>query len=301
MDPRRVLTFRAVAHERSFSAAARALSLTQPAVSQQVAALERELGARLLDREHAMALTPAGEVLLAHADAIAERFALAERQLAELAVPPRLRIGAFPSALAALVPRAVARLGAAAGEPPSARAAGALGEVILEEGTTPELADRVGRGELHLALGFQDATLERREHDGVERRDLLQETFLVALPPGHRLAALDAIPLTALAEERWIAPSGNNLIARACAAAGFEMQLSMVSRDPLANRGVIAAGLAVTLVPRLGADGFHGLELRPIEGEGPRRDVYALLPRGGRHPQAEDAWDALVEVASAFG
>ena len=54
MDPRRVLTFRAVAHERSFSAAARALSSTQPAVSQQVAALEREVGARLLDREHAM-------------------------------------------------------------------------------------------------------------------------------------------------------------------------------------------------------------------------------------------------------
>ena len=81
MDPRRVLTFRAVAHERSFSAAARALSLTQPAVSQQVAALEKEIGARLLDRDNAMALTPAGEVLLAHADVIAERFALAERQL----------------------------------------------------------------------------------------------------------------------------------------------------------------------------------------------------------------------------
>jgi DNA-binding transcriptional LysR family regulator len=284
MDPRRVLTFRAVAHERSFSAAARSLSLTQPAVSQQVAALEREVGVQLLDRDGGVALTPAGEVLLAHADAIAERFALASTQLAELAKPPRLRIGAFPSALVALVPQAAAR----------------LGEVLLEEGSTPDLAARVGRGELHLALGFQDAALERRAYEGVERRELLTETFLVALPPGHRLAALDAVPLGALAEERWIAPSGNNLIARACAAAGFEMRLSMVSRDPLANRGVIAAGLAVTLVPRLGADGFHGLELRPIEGAGPRRDVYALLPRGGRHPQAEDAWEALVEVASEF-
>lgn len=284
MDPRRVLTFRAVAHERSFSAAARALALTQPAVSQQVAALEKEVGARLLDRENAMAPTPAGAILLAHADAIAERFALAERQLAELTAPQRLRIGAFPSALVSLVPRAAAT----------------LGEVLLDEGSTPELAERVGRGELHLALGFQDATIDRREHDGIERRDLLQETFLVALPPGHRLAELEAVPLTALAEERWIAPSGNNLIARACAAAGFEMNPVMVSRDPLANRGVIAAGLAVTLVPRLGADGFHGLELRPIAGEGPRRDVYVMLPHGGRHPQAEDAWEALREVASAF-
>ena len=111
MDPRRVLTFRAVARERSFSAAARALSLTQPAVSQQVAALEKEIGARLLDRENAMALTPAGEILLAHADAIAERFALAERQLGELTAPGRLRIGAFPSALAALVPPFIATVG----------------------------------------------------------------------------------------------------------------------------------------------------------------------------------------------
>src|SRR4051794_28535604 len=196
MDPRRVLTFRAVAHERSFSAAARALNLTQPAVSQQVAALEREVGAKLLDRDNAMALTPAGEILLAHADAIAERFELAGRQLAELARPPRLRIGAFPSALVGLVPQAAAR----------------LGEVLLEEGPTPELAARVGRGELHLALGFQDAALERREHEGVERRELLTETFLVALPPGHRLAELDSVPLADLAQERWIAPSGNNLI-----------------------------------------------------------------------------------------
>src|SRR5690348_122575 len=108
MDPRRVLTFRAVAHERSFSGAARSLSLTQPAVSQQVAALEREVGAVLIDRS-VMELTPAGAVLLAHADAIAERFALAATQLAELVTPGRLRIGAFPSALAALVPRALAR------------------------------------------------------------------------------------------------------------------------------------------------------------------------------------------------
>src|SRR4051812_10138828 len=199
MDPRRVLTFRAVAHERSFSAAARALCLTQPAVSQQVAALEREVGNRLLDRENGMALTPAGEVLLAHADAIAERFALASRQLEELAQPPRLRIGAFPSALVALVPQAAAR----------------LGEVLLEEGSTPELAERVGRGELHLALGFQDAALERREHEGTERRELLQETFLVALPPGHRLSALATHPPAPPPPARRVAPRGRKPSPRA--------------------------------------------------------------------------------------
>src|SRR3954466_5603080 len=117
MDPRRVLTFRAVAHERSFSRAARALALTQPAVSQQVAALEKELGAKLLAREPGgLKLTPAGETLLQHADAIAERLSLAGTQLAELADGERmrLRIGAFPSALALFDPQ-VGRAPAAAG------------------------------------------------------------------------------------------------------------------------------------------------------------------------------------------
>src|SRR3954462_49526 len=101
MDPRRLLTFRAVAHERSFSRAARELALSQPSVSNQVAALEREIGVRLLDREPGgLKLTPEGEVLLEHADAIAERFQLADEQLAVAASAQRtrLRIGAFPTA-----------------------------------------------------------------------------------------------------------------------------------------------------------------------------------------------------------
>src|SRR5215210_6550385 len=113
MDPRRVLTFRAVAHRRSFSRAARALSLSQPSVSNQVALLEREIGTRLLRREPGgLTLTREGEILLEHADAIAERFQLAGEQLAVAArgQRARLRIGAFPTALAGLVPAAIARL-----------------------------------------------------------------------------------------------------------------------------------------------------------------------------------------------
>src|SRR5215210_3094216 len=113
MDPRRLLTFRAVAHKRSFSQAARELALSQPSVSQQVAALEREVGARLLDRRPGgLQLTPAGQVLVVHADSIAERLDLAAVQLAEIAQGQRarVRIGAFPTALAGLVPAAVAHL-----------------------------------------------------------------------------------------------------------------------------------------------------------------------------------------------
>src|SRR5215208_2597188 len=128
MEPRRLLTFRAVAHERSFSAAARALSLSQPSVSQQIAALEQELGVRLLDRRPGgLKLTHAGTVLLVHADAIAERLALAGSQLSEIAGAERstLALGAFPTALATLVPAAVAQLGDA--------------RVVVEEGTAQAL------------------------------------------------------------------------------------------------------------------------------------------------------------------
>jgi DNA-binding transcriptional LysR family regulator len=279
MDPRRVLTFRAVAHERSFSRAARALALTQPAVSQQVAALEKEVGAKLLAREPGgLKLTAAGEVLLEHADAIAERLELAGTQLAELAQAARLRlrVGAFPSALVGLVPKAVARLRE---EAPDA-------EVLIEEGGSELLTERVARGELHVAVAFQDASLERREHDGVERHDLRRETFLVALAPGHPLAARDAVPIAALAGEPWTAPSASHLIARACRAAGFEPRMVSIMRDPLAMRGLVSQGLAVTMVPELGSEVLDGVALRPIDGPAPERDVYAIVPSGGRHPLA---------------
>src|SRR6188472_3892629 len=136
LDPRRLLTFREVAHRGSFSRAAEALSLTQPAVSQQLAALERQLGARLLDRgPGGVTPTALGAVLLDHADALADRLALAGTQLGELvgADARRLRIGAFPSALATIVPAAIARLREA--EPEL--------EVSAIDDSSPVLAERV--------------------------------------------------------------------------------------------------------------------------------------------------------------
>src|SRR5688572_1274779 len=149
MDPKRVLTFRAVAHRRSFSRAAEELALSQPSVSNQVAALEREVGARLIERAPGgLRLTREGEILLEHADAIAERLSLARSQLAVAAEEQRarLRLGAFPTALAGLVPGAIARL--RLGHPAT--------RVAVDEGTD-DLPARVRSGELHLAVAFQDA------------------------------------------------------------------------------------------------------------------------------------------------
>ncbi len=293
MDPKRVLTFRAVARRRSFSAAARELALSQPSVSNQVAALERELGARLLEREPGgLRLTPEGEILLEHADAIAERFELAREQLATAATGPRtrLRIGAVPTALAGLVPAAIAQL----------RLRHPDTKVTVDEGGVDDLPARVRSGDLHLAVSFQDSAQPRYEPAGGERRDLLHERFMVALAPDHRLAHRSAVRLADLGDDDWTAASTDGLIVTACRAAGFEPHLVSLTRDQLAIRALIARGLAVTLAPQLLAEAFEGLALRPIAGTAPARDVYVLLPAGGRHPLVAPALEALDSVAATY-
>jgi molybdate transport repressor ModE-like protein len=290
MDSRRVLTFRCVAHQRSFSAAARELALSQPSVSNQVAALEREVGARLLEREPGgLRLTPAGEILLEHADAIAERLAIAALQLAEAAHSARahLRIGAFPTALADYVPGVIAEL----------RRLHPDTKVTVDEGTGDELPARVRSGELHLAVDFQDAADPRLEPAGLERRDLLRERFLIALAPDHRLAQRKTVRLTDLRDDDWTAASPSGLIVTACRTAGFEPNLVSITHDQLAIRALIARGLAVTLVPELLSDPFTDLALRPIAGPSPTRDVYVLLPPGGRHRLVAPAVEALEAAA----
>ena len=292
MDSRRVLTFRAVAHQRSFSRAARELALSQPSVSNQVGALEREIGVRLFDRRPGgLGLTPEGEILLEHADAIAERFQLAGEQLAVAAHDQRtrLRIGAFPTALAGLVPAAIARL----------RERYPDTKVSVDEGGD-DLPARVRSGDLHLALAFQDSAQPRRQPPGLERRDLLQEHFMVALAPDHRLAQRPEVRLDDLSDDDWTAASTDGLIVRACQAAGFTPNLVSVTHDQLAIRALITRGLAVTLAPQLLADAFTDLTLRPIAGGGPARDVYALLPPGGRHPLVAPALDALQAAAAGL-
>lgn len=290
MDPKRVLTFRAVAHQRSFSRAADELALSQPSVSNQVASLEREIGARLLERAPGgLRLTREGEILLEHADAIAERFELAKEQLATAAEGQRarLRIGAFPTALAGFVPAAIARL----------RLKNPDTKVAVDEGTD-ELPARVRSGELHLAVAFQDTARPRQEPPGTERRDLLRERFMVALAPDHPLAERPEVRLADLSAEDWTAALPDGLIVAACRAAGFEPNLVSITHDQLAIRALIARGLAVTLVPQLLADAFNDLDLRPIAGTGPTRDVYALLPPGGRHPLVPSILDALDSTAT---
>jgi DNA-binding transcriptional LysR family regulator len=290
LDPRRLLTFRAVAHARSFSRAAAQLSLTQPAVSQHVGSLERQLGTRLIVRgAGTFELTAAGALLLDHADALAERLERADRQLDELLAGGRreLRIGAYPSALATLVPDALVRLRAL--EPGLA--------VQARQDRTDGLAASVRDGGLHVALCFQDAAEARREHAGLVRHEVFEEDFLALLPAGHRLAGRAAVRLADLRDETWSAPSRDGIVVRACRAAGFEPDIAFVTTDPLAIGALVAAGLCVTvtferLATRLGED----VVAVRLQGRPARRAVYALAPPEGEHPLVPVLLGAIREL-----
>jgi len=263
LDPRRLLSFRSAAQLGSFTRAAGALSLTQSAVSQQVADLERQVGIQLLTRgRRGVTPTDAGALLLRHADAIAARLELAEHQLADHT--HRLRIGAFPSALADMVPIAIGAV----------RHAEPRAQIEAVEAPIARLHDLVRHGTLQLAICFSelDTTLA---DDGVLRHELFVESMLVALAPNHPLAAREAIALTSLADEDWLSPTPDHLIVGVCRAAGFEPRLAFLTADPAAIRALCAQGLAVTLVPQLLSKHMHDVALRPVLPDPPLRRVYA--------------------------
>ena len=286
MDPRRLLTFREVARQGSFSRAGEALALTQPAVSQQVAALEKQLGVRLLDRgPGGPTPTEAGALLLAHADAVADRLSQAGAQVAELAAAERetLRVGSFPSALATLIPDAIVRL----------RERMPDVQVEAGEASGEELGAMVAAGELHAAVCFQDAEQPPRRPEGTERHELGREPMLAVMAEDHPLATRERVHVADLAEETWTAPSREALLYRTCVAAGFEPRISFVTRDVLAARGLVASGLAVTLMPALLASGLPGIAMVPLEGLQPFRSLYALTPAAGARRAALEFLDAL--------
>jgi DNA-binding transcriptional LysR family regulator len=286
IDPRRLLTFREVARQRSFSRAGEALALTQPAVSQQVRALEQQLGEQLIERGAGrFALTSLGELLLAHADALYDRLHLAETQTGEMISErrQRLRVGAFPSALATLVPAAIARL----------RTSIESLEVAAVQGSTDELVASVRDGRLHIALCFEDAALPRREHADLRRHDLLEEPMVAAIGTAHRLAGRARVRLQELADDPWTAAVPDGLIQRACVSAGFEPRLAYLTDDPLAIRAIVAAGLAVTLTPQLLAGHLHGISTPDLAGKPVRRAIYAVTPGTAPHPLVASFVDAL--------
>src|SRR2546423_3857033 len=243
----RLRTLKEVAYRGSFSAAADALSYTQSAVSQQIAALETETGLPLLERyPRGVSLTAAGQTLVAHAEGILARLDSAEAALSAIAGlrGGRLRMASFPTAGATLMPVAIAQF----------RAIYPDVELTLVEGEPEEIVPRLRAGELDLALlfEFEGQTPLAQE---LSRTELLEDPLYLALPRGHRLAGRGRLRLAALAGESWIqtshaSPCARHVV-RCCHAAGFEPSVSFESDDYHTVQGLVAAGVGVALIPQL--------------------------------------------------
>ncbi|MFC9398502.1 LysR family transcriptional regulator [Streptomyces sp. NPDC057027] len=238
--------FLAVAREGSFTAAARVLGYTQSAVSRQIQALEDETGAPLFERlPRGVRLSEAGRVLLPHAEAVRDRLALARAELAALRTLDGglLRLGAFSSAGAALVPRTQAAF--------RARHPGVV--VTRVEGPSVKHLRLVAAGEEDLAVVSPASSGPAPE--GVTLHHLLDEPILVALERGHPYAGQRDLRLADLADEEWIVGNERleDTLFRPAVAAGFRPRTGLLALDWIAKLGAVAAGLGVTLVPALAA------------------------------------------------
>ena len=282
METQLLEVFRTVARTGSISGAAKMLRYTQSAVSRQIAALEAEVGGRLFDRRaRGVILTDEGEALLPHADAVLDRLDSARRDLDDRRHlgGGRLRVGAFATAVAALVPGALA----------SFRSAYPKIELSLVEGLTPGLLERLAAGEADLAV-VSTAPAGPLDGDRFDLHHLVDERMFVAVPRTHRLARRRTVRLADFADESFIAGSATaeETLLRAGLPAGFRPRIDIVVANWTGKLGCVAAGLGVALIPALAVRGTPpGITLLRLhrDDESVRR-VFAATVAGRTRPAA---------------
>src|SRR5829696_3716641 len=296
LDVRRMRVLREVAQRGSFSAAAEALSFTQSAVSQQIAALEREAGVVLVERSaRGVRLTEAGEAVVRHADQILGRLAEAEAELEAIAGlrGGRLRMAAFESAAATIMPVAIAAFA-------KAHPAVELSMTLLEP---EESVAALRAGDIDLAVTFGAGKQEDRFGDGVEHHHLLEDPMYLVLSQDHPLARKRGVRLADLAGEPWIggAPDCecNRMISQACMRFGFDPRIAFETDDYTAVQGFVAAGVGVSLIAELGLRTLRDdIVVRPLGRDTPVRQIYATALTGYRSPATVAMIDLLREVGA---
>ncbi|WP_052707115.1 LysR substrate-binding domain-containing protein [Streptomyces rubellomurinus] len=246
LDPRLLATLEAVVRHGSFNAAARELGYSAPAVSQQIAELERRAGLRVIER-HPVRATAAGEVLLGAEQRLRSALAAASTELDAIraGTAGRIRLGAFASAAAGIVPQALARLHATY---PDARVS--LSQVEPEAGYT-----RLKRGDMDLALSYDYDFIPLPPPRTLRRTLVARDPVVAVVPADHHLADRDVIDLASLASETWIAaPEAAlrlELLAQMAKTPGFQARLEYDGDDFNTVLGFVAAGLCVAVMPQL--------------------------------------------------
>lgn len=297
LDLHRGRILREVARLGSMTAAAKALSYTQPAVSHHIARLEAEVGTPLVIRHgRGVRLTEAGRILVEHVEDVLTRMADAEEQIAAIAGlrAGRVRAAVFPTATAALLPDALAAL--------HRRVPGVT--VTLMEAEPPPALEALRAGEVDLAVVFSYPQGPPDADARFRQVALCEDPVLVAVPDTHPLAAPSAdgpAPrLEQLAGETWATGCERcrGHLLRACEQAGFQPRIAFATDDHIAVQRLVARGLAVTALPGM-AFTLHrepGLALPPLPALG-RRQVSAMVPAGPRPPAVAALLDELTAAA----
>ncbi|MFE5883941.1 LysR family transcriptional regulator [Streptomyces hydrogenans] len=305
LDVRRLRILQHLAAYGTVAATAEALHLTPPAVSQHLAALQKEAGTPVVEKQgRTLRLTAAGELLVAHAEIILAELAAAESGLASLRSGRRgiVRITAFASAARTLVVP--------------------LWQRLADTDTAPELSLRLSvqepdqaLDELHkrstdLALVHSYTVLPRSFPAAYEQTLLMEEPVLLALPlrQADELGLRPGRPvdLSRTADMPWLTPgpetSCYEMIQRACGAAGFVPDIRARSSDFAVLAALVAAGAGIALIPRMALpDATELLSLHPLLHP-VSRSVFTVSRAGtSKHPDLRRVRQLLHDSAAATG
>jgi DNA-binding transcriptional LysR family regulator len=276
LDVRRLQMLSELQRLGTIAAVSNELHLSAPAVSMQLAALEREVGLTLTERQgRRVVLTPAGEVLAGHGRNIFDLVTVAEMEVHALrqGESGSYAIAAFPTAARSYVADAWQQLR------DGHRAGPALRLTELEPDAATEA---LVRGDVDLAITHSYSNVPGQPAQGLSATGIATEDVLLAVPAGASPAttAAGAARLADLATSEWVVPHADltcaDMVMRACGAAGFQPKVVAEATDHSVQLRLVAAGIGVALVPRLAAQPTSGLRLMPLH---PRvqRHHFALV------------------------
>lgn len=298
LDVRRMRVLREVANRGSITAAARSLSFTPSAVSQQIAVLEREAGVALVERgPRSIRLTEAGHALVTHTDEVLARLQAAELDIQAIGTLRRgtLRVASFPTAYATIMPVAISEF----------RRRHPTVELTLTEADPHTSLNRLRMGDLDLALIYEYDFVPLATDEAVELVHLLDDPINVVLPRSHPSARRAVVQLEELAGDSWITSTARSschaFVRRACKAAGFTPQVTMESDDHGVWQGLVAGGVGVALASELSLPTLlPNVVARPVGPTPLGRRVFAAHRVGAaRAPAVAAMLEILREAVAA--
>lgn len=301
IDAAGLRVMRAIADEGSFTAAAASLGYSQPAISQMVRRLEQRTGTVLVERlGRNVRLTEAGRVLAQHAVGVLTAIEAAEQEVAAIAglSSGRVRLMAFPSSSATIVPRALALV--------KERYPGVT--VTFSEAEPPESLAALRAGQCDLAVAFSyDGTDVGRGEEDLDlfiTRTLLEDEVRLAVPRNHPLADADVVDLSTLADVTWIAgcPRCRGHLLSLCQRAGIVPNVAYETEDYVAVLGLVAEGLGFALIPDMILRNVSHPDVVtvPVQPASSRTVHVVTTPDLQRVPAVKATLDALVESAEAL-